>query len=228
MVSKIINNAMVEVKEYEVKNPWTYVAHHSKIRLTKKMGQKDVNPLFKLPAEAIKDLAEKLSEFELPARQLDAEIIDKFHSQSSEIHHWGRDHGSSISSEPPVIPLNLSGLSIAASSEDSENDPFQSFVQSPGSSGSSPEELFDELLLDELLQDSPAEDDRVTGLAANLFPEQEPDKTPESGRPENENNDEPGEEDVDPLEINTPAREQEELETRGGREISEEINIPSP
>ena len=116
--------------------------------------------------------AEKLSEFELPARQLDAEIIDKFHSQSSEIHHWGRDHGSSISSEPPVIPLNLSGLSIAASSEDSENDPFQSFVQSPGSaqsSGSSPEELFDNHfqveseLLDELLQDSPAEDDRVTG-----------------------------------------------------------------
>ena len=181
--------------------------------------------------------AEKLSEFELPARQPDAEIIDKFHSQSSEIHHWGRDHGSSISSEPPVIPQNLSGLSIAASSEDSENDPFQSFVQSPGSaqsSGSSPKELFDNHfqveseLLDELLQDSPAEDDRVTGSAANLFPEPEPEKTPESRRPENENNDEPGEGDVEPLEINTPAREQEELETRGGREISEEINIPSP
>ena len=62
MVTKIINNAMVEVKEYEVKNPRTYVAHRSKIRLAKKMGQKDVNPLFKLPrlpAEAIKDLAEE-------------------------------------------------------------------------------------------------------------------------------------------------------------------------
>jgi len=40
----------------------------------------------------------------------------------------------------------LSRSSIAASSEESENDPFQSFIQSPGSAqsnGSSPEELFD-------------------------------------------------------------------------------------
>ena len=63
MVSKIINNAMIEVTEYDVKNPQTYVAHRSKIRLAKKMGQKDVDPLFKLPrlpAEAVKDLAEEL------------------------------------------------------------------------------------------------------------------------------------------------------------------------
>jgi len=109
MVTKIINNAKIEVKEYEVKNPQTYVAHRSKIRLAKKMGQIDVDPLFKLPrlpAEAVKDLAEELSEFELPARQLDAKVIDEFHSQNSEIHHRGRDHSSSISSEPPVIPQN--------------------------------------------------------------------------------------------------------------------------
>ena len=65
MVTKIINNAKIEVKEYEVKNPQTYVAHRSKIRLAKKMGQIDVDPLFKLPrlpAEAVKDLAEELSE----------------------------------------------------------------------------------------------------------------------------------------------------------------------
>ena len=111
--------------------------------------QKDVNPLLKLPrlpAEAVKDLAEELSEFELPAKQLGAEINDEFHSQSSEIHHRGRHHRSSISSEPPIIPQNLSGSSIAANSESSKNDPFQSFFQSPGSArshGSSPEELFD-------------------------------------------------------------------------------------
>ena len=102
MVTKIINNAMIMVKEYDVKNPWTYVAHRSKVRLAKRMGQKDVNPLFKvprLPAEAVKDLAEELSEFRLPARQLDAELIDEFHSENSEIHHRGR--------EPPVIPQNL-------------------------------------------------------------------------------------------------------------------------
>ncbi len=71
------------------------------------MGEKDVDPLFKLPripAEAIRDLQDELSEFELPARQLDAEVMDEFHSQASEIRHRGKDHRSSISSNPPVIP----------------------------------------------------------------------------------------------------------------------------
>ena len=56
------------------------------------MGQKDVDPLFKLPrlpAEGVKDLAEELSEFELLAKQLGAKVIDEFHSQTSEIHHGG-------------------------------------------------------------------------------------------------------------------------------------------
>ena len=86
-VTEIINNALVRVKEYDVKNPRTYVAHRSKVRLAKKLGQKDMDPLFKLPrlpAEAIRDLADELSEFELPARQLDAEIIDEFHLSPGE------------------------------------------------------------------------------------------------------------------------------------------------
>ena len=62
----------------------------------------------------------------------------------------------------------------------------------------------------------------------NLIPEPETEKTPESGRPEDENNDEPGEGDIEPMEINTPAREQEEQGTRREREISGEINTPSP
>ena len=238
IVTKIINKAMLEVKQYEVKNPWTYVAHQSKIRLAKKMGQKDVDPLFKLPrlpAEVMKDLAEELSTFELPAKQLDAKVIDEFHSQASEIHHRGRDHRSSISSEPPVIPQNLSGSSIAASSEESENVLFQSFIQSLGSArsnGSSPEELLEnhfqveDELLDEMLQDSPAEDDGVTGSAANLIPEPEPEKTPEPRRSQNEDNDEPEEGDVEPTEINTPTRRQEEQQTRKGEEIPERINTP--
>ncbi len=75
------------------------MAHRSKIRIAKKFGQKDVDPLFKLPripAEAIRDLQDELSEFELPARQLDAEIMDEFHSQASEIRQRGKDHRSSI------------------------------------------------------------------------------------------------------------------------------------
>ena len=133
IVKKIINNAMVMVEEYDLKNPRTYFAHRSKIRLAKRMGQKDVDPLFKLPrlpANAIKELAEELSEFELPARQLDAEVIDEFHSQGSEIRHQGRDQRSSISSDPPVIPQNFSNSSIVASSENSKDSLFQSFVVS--------------------------------------------------------------------------------------------------
>ena len=95
---------MVEVQEYEVKNPQTYVACRSNIRLAKRMGQKDVNPLFKLPrlpVEAVKDLADELSEFELPARQLDAELADEFHSQSSEIHHRGKFITAAASPQSP-------------------------------------------------------------------------------------------------------------------------------
>jgi len=33
LVTKIINKAMIEVTEYDVKNPRTYVAHRSKIHL---------------------------------------------------------------------------------------------------------------------------------------------------------------------------------------------------
>ena len=47
-----------------------------------------------------------------------------------------------------------------------------------------------------MLPDSPAEDDGVTGLAANLIPEPEPEKTPEPRGLENEDNGEPEEGDV--------------------------------
>jgi len=119
-------------------------------------------------------------------------------------------------------------LSIAASSRCSENDLFQSFGQSAGSTqshGCSPEEIFkdhfqvenmEDELLNEMLQDSPTEDDVVTGLAANLIPEPEPEKTAEPERPEDEGHDEPeeGEGGIDDQEINTPTRRQEVQETR--------------
>ena len=116
--------------------------------------------------------------------------LDEFHSQYSEIHHGGRDHCSSISSEPPVIPQTLPNSSIAVSSRFSESVISQSFGQSPGSTRSresSPKEIFEDHfqvenmedeLLNEMLQDSPAEDDVVTGLAANLILGPEPEKNP--------------------------------------------------
>ena len=238
LVTEIINNALVKVKEYGVKNPRTYVAHRSKVRVAKKFGEKDVDPLFKLPripAEAIRDLENELSEFELPARQLDAEVIDEFHSQASEIRHRGKDHRSSISSSPPVIPQNFSSSSIAASSENSEDNLFQSFIQSPGSarsSSSSPEQLFQDHFQareepwDETTQEALTDDGEITGSAANLIPEPEPAKTPEPRRPETEVSNEPVRRDDEPTGINTPTGVQGELETRDREEVAEEINTP--
>ena len=71
-----------------------------------------------------------------------------------------------------------------------------------------------------MLREPPADDEEVTGSAANLIPE------PEPRRSENEDNDEPEEVDDEPTEINTFSRRQEEQETREGEEIPERINIP--
>jgi len=54
-----------------------------------------------------------------------------------------------------------------------------------------------------MLRESPADDEEVTGSAANLIPEPEPEKTPEPRRSETEVNDEPEGRDDEPAEINT-------------------------
>ena len=46
VVMELVNNAMIKIQEIEVKNPRTYIAHRSKLRLAKRMGQKDTDPLF--------------------------------------------------------------------------------------------------------------------------------------------------------------------------------------
>ena len=238
IVKEIINNALVRVEEYDVRNPRTYVAHRSKIRCAKKMGQKDVNPLFKLPrlpTSAIKELAEELSEFELPAIRLDAEVTDEFHPHSSEIRHGGRERRSSISSDSPIVPQILSNSSIAASSENSEDNLFQSFVQSPGSnhSGSSnPEQLFQEhfqvedRFLDEMLRNSPDEEEELAGSAASLLPEPEPVKTTEPEESESGMNVESRRRGDDPAGINTPVLVREEQEAWSGEEMPVVINSP--
>ena len=203
LVQQIINNAMLELREYGVKNPRTYAAHRSKVRLAKKMGQKDLDPLFKLPrieAGALADLAEELSSFELPTKPLDAELIDEFFSQDSRIHQRGRSHCSSITSTPPA-PAQTPEESI---SSESSNNRFQSFTESPGSTKSSksnPQEQFEEHFqvedeaIDEIMRNPPVEQDEIMGSAANLTPEIEPE-------PEKAAN------------------------TSEGREISTEINTP--
>ena len=49
VVIEVVNEAMIKIQELEVKNLRTYFAHRSKLCLAKKMGQKDTDPLFKLP-----------------------------------------------------------------------------------------------------------------------------------------------------------------------------------
>ena len=164
LVQRIINDAMIELREYDVRNPRTYLAHRSKVGVAKRFGEKDLDPLFKLPrmeAGALADLAEELSSFELPAKQLDAALVDEFYSQNSTIHHRGRSHHSSISSTTPASPQTSSESTSSMSS----NNQFQSFAQSPGStrsSQSSLQEIFEEHFqmnegaLDEVLRDSPS------------------------------------------------------------------------
>ena len=51
VVLEIVNNAMLKIQELDVRNPRTYIAHCSKVRLAKRFGQKDTDPLFKLPRQ---------------------------------------------------------------------------------------------------------------------------------------------------------------------------------
>ena len=134
-----------------------------------------------------------------------------------------------------MIPQNFSSSSIAASSENSEEGLFQSFIQSPGSArsnSSSPEQLFlnhfqaQDEPRDVMIQEALTDDEEVTGSAANLIPEPEPVKTPEPRKPETEVSSKPVGRDDEPTGINTPTGVQRELETRNGEEVAEGINTP--
>ena len=135
-----------------------------------------------------------------------------------------------------MIPQNFSRSSIAASSENSEDGLFQSFIQSPDSAqsnSSKTEQLFqnhfqaEDEPRDEMLQEALTDDEEATRFAANLIPEPEPVKTLEPRRSETETSSEPEMRDDEPTGINTPTRGQGEQETRDGEEIAEGINTPS-
>ena len=108
-------------------------------------------------------------------------------------------------------------------------------MQSPGSnhSGSSnPEQLFQEhfqledRFLDEMLRDSPDEEEELPESAASLLPEPEPEKTAEPEESESEMDVEPRGRGDDPAIINTPGLVQEEPEAWSGEEMPGEINSP--
>ena len=177
---------MIKIQEMEVKNPRTYIAHGSKLRLAKRMGQKDTDPLFKLlclPKSKMDQLSQELEEFELPGKS-NQDVIDEF---CEEIHksHTGDD------SQDDSTSLSCSVSSKTKTSEDgmSDNrssDEFLSFHQSPGSGGSeasTPEQEFtrhfdlDDLepeVLNQTLQDSSVEEEEPVSAASQLIPDPEP------------------------------------------------------
>ena len=95
-ITEIFNQAMVWIKELNVPKPCLYDAHVSKLRLAKKMGEGDPNPIFtlpRLPKEDMLQLADELSEINLPCKVND-EIVDEFYE---DINH-GSQHQDDDSS----------------------------------------------------------------------------------------------------------------------------------
>ena len=84
VITEVVNEAMIKIQELNVKNPKTYIAHRSKLRLAKKMGQKVTDPLFwlpRLPKDEMDQISQELEEFELPGRA-NQDVIDEFYQEN--------------------------------------------------------------------------------------------------------------------------------------------------
>ena len=144
-VIEIINNAQLKVIETNVNKPRTYIAHRSKLRLCKKMGEKDVHPIFRLPRlprEVMLQLEDELSAIELPCL-VDNDVMDEFHVDP--VHHGAQrqDDNSSLdstkteSSNKTSTVKNVSEEEQEQESEDEEqeseddDEQFQSFCDQP-------------------------------------------------------------------------------------------------
>ena len=136
VVLELVKNAMIRIKEVDVNNPRTYVAHRSKLRLAKKMGQKDTDPLFKLPRlpkNKMDLLSEELEEFELPGKINQENVIDEFFR---EVHKSHTEEGQDDSTSSSYRDSSRTKTSEDGMSDNRSSDEFLSFYQSPGSGGS--------------------------------------------------------------------------------------------
>ena len=187
MITEVVNDAMIKIQELHVKNPRIYIAHRSKLRLAKKMGQKDTDPLFRLPRlpkDEMDQISKELEEFELPGKSNQDVIDEVFINHKSQREDDSTDDSTCASSR-------ISSRSRASENRSRENrssdelDEFMSFNRSPGSGGSeasNPEQEFskhfdlEDLEIEELnqaLQDSSAEDEEPVSAAAQLIPDLE-------------------------------------------------------
>ena len=102
-ITEIFNQAMVWIKEFNVPKPRLYEAHVSKLRLAKKMGEQDPNPIFilpRLPKEDMLQLANELSKINLPCEVNDV-IVDEFYK---DINH-GSQHQDDDSSTGQISSI---------------------------------------------------------------------------------------------------------------------------
>ena len=143
MITEVVNDAMINIQELHVKNPRIYIAHRSKLRVAKKMGQKDTDPLFRLPRlpkDEMDQISEELEEFELPGKPNVIDEVFPFSQENDKIHKSQRKDDSTDDST--CASSSISSKSKASENRSRENrssdelDEFLSFNRSPGSGGS--------------------------------------------------------------------------------------------
>ena len=145
VITEVVSNAMMKIQELHVKNSRIYIAHRSKLRLAKKMGQKDTDPLFRLPRfpkDEMDQISEELDKFELPGKH-NQDVIDEvlpFSQENDKTHKSQRKDDSTDDST--CASSRISSGSRASENRSRENrssdelDEFMSFNRSPGSCGS--------------------------------------------------------------------------------------------
>ena len=155
--NEILNPAMLKIQEIGVRNPRIYTAHRSKVRMAKHFGQKDVDPLFKLPRlprAEMEELSQELEEFELPGKQDQNDVIDEIWDDVT--NHARENHDDSTAASSTVSSSMKSSRGKVSNDDRSSEDHFLSFHQSPGSTGSD---------LDQVLQGSSADEEPVSAAS---------------------------------------------------------------
>ena len=100
-----MNQAQVKIKEINVPNPQENTAHISKLRLVKKIGERDLNPIFqllRLPKEVMLELEDELFKINLPCK-VDQSLVDEFYK---DINHGS--HQDDDSSTGPIRSYTVS------------------------------------------------------------------------------------------------------------------------
>ena len=125
-VTNIINSALLRVKEVYVNQPREYVAHRSKLRLCKKLGEKDLDPIFRLPRlpkEVMLQLFNMLLLVELPCLVEDR-LINEF-CDDLENHKVHRQDENSSNGSTVIQPVSSRQSDIQETSAVVQEDDYE-------------------------------------------------------------------------------------------------------